>query len=118
MASRFEGFPLADIRKGGQGSGGPQLAQSQLRVGWSVVVTRRLNGRRQLSGLFFAFARGPVASAFFGVWRPISGRFGVYLYLPFGLGPSPGRNDCCVKEVLGVYLVKVPTLQIIDFVVN
>ena len=37
MASRFEGFPLADIRKGGQGSGGPQLAQSQLRVGRSVV---------------------------------------------------------------------------------
>ena len=30
---------------------------------------------------------------FLGVRRPITGRLGVHLFLPFGLGPPPGWND-------------------------
>ena len=40
----------------------------------------------------------------------------MYLFQPFGLGPSPGINDGCVKEVLEVVRAHCPSLRAIDFV--
>ena len=51
-----------------------------------------------------------------GVRRPASGRLGGYLPLPFGLGPSPGWNDSCVREVLGVAKRVRPSRKVVDFV--
>ena len=44
----------------------------------------------------------------------MSGVLGVYLFLPFGLGPSPGRNDACEKAVLEVPRAHLPRLRIVD----
>ena len=41
---------------------------------------------------------------------------GVYLFLQFGLGPSPGWTDACVKAVLEVVRFRVPLLRMADFV--
>ena len=35
-----------------------------------------------------------------GIRHPTSGQLGTYLFLPFGLGPSPGENDRSVKDIL------------------
>ena len=53
---------------------------------------------------------------FLEVRRPITGRLGVYLFLPFGLGPLPGWNDRCVKAILSVARSHIPALHIGDFV--
>ena len=47
--------------------------------------------------------------------RRLTGVLGVCLFLPFGLGPSPGWNDRCVKAVLDVARPQYPTLRIVDF---
>ena len=51
-----------------------------------------------------------------GVRRPVSGLLGVYLFPPFGLGPSPGWDDKCVREVLRVDRRMRPSLLVIDSV--
>ena len=51
-----------------------------------------------------------------GVRHPESGRFGVCLFLPFGLGPSPGRNDCSAQEIQGIDRLQIFSLKITDFV--
>ena len=51
-----------------------------------------------------------------GARRPISGRLGVYLSPPFGLGPSPGWNGRCVKAILSAARPPFPTMHIVDFV--
>ena len=58
----------------------------------------------------------PVCRRWLGIRHPMSNRLGCYLFLPFGLGPSPGWNDACVKEVLRVLQPVVPRLRFIDFV--
>ena len=45
----------------------------------------------------------------------MSGALGVYLFLPVGLGSSPGRNTLYVKVVLGSARSKFPSLRILDF---
>ena len=51
-----------------------------------------------------------------GLRHPTSGQLGTYLFLPFGLGPSPGENDRSVKEVLKIIRYWCPTVHIVDFV--
>ena len=63
---------------------------------------------------FLHWLVAPPRRCFLGVRHPVSGRLGVYLFLPFGLSQSPGRNDCCVRKVLGVSPVRLPRLKIID----
>ena len=46
----------------------------------------------------------------------MTGVLGVYLFLPFSLGPSPGINDGRVKAVLEVARARCPSLKIVDFV--
>ena len=65
------------------------------------------------------FLRWLVAAAhrrFLGVRHPLSGVLGVYLFLPFGLGPSPGWNDGCVKAALSVARARFLSMHIVDFV--
>ena len=51
-----------------------------------------------------------------GVRHPVAGVSGVCLFLPFGSGPSSGRNDKCVEAVLEVARVWFPQLRVVDFV--
>ena len=57
----------------------------------------------------------PSCRRYLGVCRPVSGALGVYLFLPFGLGPSPGRSDFCVKVVPKAARARFPTLRAFDF---
>ena len=60
----------------------------------------------------------PSCRRYLRVRRPAAGILGVYLSLPFGLGPSPGWNDACVKAVLSVARPRFPLLRIVDFAGN
>ena len=43
-----------------------------------------------------------------GVWHPWTGRLGVYLFLPPGLGPAPGVNDKHVAEMVRIAAQPMP----------
>ena len=58
----------------------------------------------------------PPCRRYLGVRHPVAGVFGVYLFLPFGLGPSPGWHDMYVKAVLNAVRANFPWLRVIDFV--
>ena len=73
-------------------------------------------GGVDLQDCFLHWLVAPVHRRLLGVRHPISGVLGVYLFIPFGLGPSPGINDGCVKEVLRVVRARYPSLQVVDFV--
>ena len=64
---------------------------------------------------FLHWLVAPDRRRFLGVRRPLPGVLGVYLFLPFGLGPSPGWNDRCVKAALAVARARFPSLRIVDF---
>lgn len=66
-------------------------------------------------GCFVHWLVAPPRRRLLGARRPVSGRLGVYPSLPFGLGPSPDRTDCCDKEFLRAARVEAPSLRIIDF---
>ena len=57
----------------------------------------------------------PACRRYLRVRHPLTGVLGAYLFLPFGLGPSPGWNDRCVKAVFDVARPQCPTLRIVDF---
>ena len=57
----------------------------------------------------------PSRRRFFGVRRPLAGVLGVYLFQPFGLGPSPGWNDRCVKAALDAARPQSPRMHIVGF---
>ena len=68
-------------------------------------------------GLQDCFPHLLVAAArrrFLGVRRPITGRLGVYLFLPFGLGPSPGWTDGRATAILSVERSYVPAMHFVD----
>ena len=58
----------------------------------------------------------PTRRRYFGARHPISGILGVYFFLPFGLGPSPGWNDKCVRAVLELARAQFPQLRMVVFV--
>ena len=51
-----------------------------------------------------------------GVRHPTSGRLGVFLFLPFGLGPAPGINDRNITEVVRVVRDAVEDINVATFV--
>ena len=61
---------------------------------------------------FLRWLVSPECWCYLGVRYPVLGRFGVYLFLPFGLGPSPGWHDRCVKEILRISRLKILSLRI------
>ena len=64
---------------------------------------------------FLCWLVSPECRRVLGARHPVSGRLGVYLFPPSGLRPSRGWNDCCVKEILRIAPLRIPSLQIIDF---
>ena len=50
-----------------------------------------------------------------GVRRPATGILGVYLFLPFGLGPPPGWGDARVKALPEVARSRLQRLGVLDF---
>ena len=58
-------------------------------------------GGVDLQDCFLHWLVAPVRRRLLGARRPTAGVLGAYLFLPFGLGPSPGINGGCVKEVFG-----------------
>ena len=58
----------------------------------------------------------PKRRRYLRVRHPMSGILGVYLPRPFGLSPSPGWNDECVRAVLVVACAQFPQLRMVDFV--
>lgn len=65
---------------------------------------------------FLHWPIGPACRRWLGIKHPVTGLFGCYLFLPFGLGPAPGWNDICVKEVLRVAALAFPDLVLVDYV--
>ena len=63
---------------------------------------------------FLHWLVSPERRRFLGVRHPAASRPGAYLFLLFGSGPSPGRNDCCVKEIPRISRLQIPSLRIID----
>ena len=51
-----------------------------------------------------------------GVRHPVSGLLGVYLFLPFGLGPHPGCNDAREKALFKFARSRFLRLRVVDFV--
>ena len=85
--------------------------------GWLRMITK--NG--YMAGLdvkdcFLHWMIAPKCRRMLGVEHPVNGKKGCYLFLPFGLGPSPGWNDGCIKEMIRVMLLRRPSMKIIDFV--
>ena len=72
-------------------------------------------GGAGLQDCFLHWFVAPADRRFLGVRRPLTGGLGVYLFVPFGLGPSPGLNDRCVKAILSVARARFPSLRIVDF---
>ena len=62
-----------------------------------------------LQGCFLRWPVSPAWRRFRDVQRPVSGRLGVFLFPAFGLGPHPRRDNCCVKEILRISRLHVPT---------
>ena len=82
----------------------------------SLLSPGAFMGGVDLQDCFLHWPVAPAHRRFLGVRHPTTGVLGVYLFLPFGLGPSPGINDGCVKEVLSVVRSQFPSLRVIDFV--
>ena len=68
-------------------------------------------GAIDLQGCFLRWLVSPSCRRRVGVRRPVGGIWGTFLFLPFGLGLSPGRNDACVKA--GLKVVRFPLLRIV-----
>ena len=48
--------------------------------------------------------------------HPATQQLGVFLYLPFGLGPAPGINDRNVAEIIRVVNQSVAGVSVVAFV--
>ena len=73
-------------------------------------------GGIDLQNCFLRWLVAPSRRRYLGVRRPVTGVLGVYLFLPFRLGPSPGRGDTCVRAAPGAVRVNIPRLRLVDFV--
>ena len=73
-------------------------------------------GGIDLQNCFLRWLVAPSRRRYLGVRHPATGVLGVYLFLPFRLGPPPGWGDTCVRAVLGAVRVNIPRLRLVDFV--
>ena len=62
------------------------------------------------------WAVSPVSRRLLGACRPVSGLLRTYPFLPAGLGPSPGRIEKRVNEVLRIASRARPPFLAVDFV--
>ena len=57
----------------------------------------------------------PASRLFLGVRNPASGCLDVYLFLHFGLRPSPGWDGRRIKEKIRVQAIEPPSRRFVDF---
>ena len=72
--------------------------------GFLGLDSLRLRGGFRSSGLFLHLFVAPASRRFPGIRHPALDRFGPYLFLPFGLVPSPGWTDRCAKRVIRIVI--------------
>ena len=94
----------------------PPVAYGSMDSFLAVVSPGGYMAGLDLQDCFMHWLVSPRCRRWLGVRHPVTRQLGCYLFLPFGLGPSPGWNDACVKEVLRVCLRSQPKLYIVDFV--
>ena len=58
----------------------------------------------------------PTCRRLLGVRHPITRQFGVFLFMPFGLGPAPGINDRNISQVIVVCKRAVKDIEVSAFV--
>ena len=123
---------ISHNRESRQGEGGPRLAQLPIHAGVStgeppvkygvmdgfseLLSPGACKGGIDLQDCFLRWSVSPSCRRYLGVRRPVSSVLGVYLFAPFGLGPSPGWNDFCVKVVLKAACARIPSLRAAAFV--
>ncbi len=57
-----------------------------------------------------------VSRRWLGLRHPTTHRLGVFLFVPFGLGPAPGINDRNVAEIIRVCKLQTPAVGVVAFV--
>ena len=65
---------------------------------------------------FFHWKVNSKSRKWLGVRHPVSKRLGVFLFVPFGLGPAPGINDRNVAEIIRVVKEMNPGIEVVVFV--
>ena len=60
---------------------------------------------------FFHWKVNKESRKWLGVRHPVSGRLGVFLFVPFGLGPAPRINDRNVAEIIRVCKLQARVLR-------
>ena len=65
---------------------------------------------------FFHWLIHPSSRRWLGLRHPATQQLGVFLYLPFGLGPAPGINDRNVAEITRVVSQSVTEVNVVAFV--
>ena len=68
-----------------------------------------------LQDCFLHWLAAPSRRRLLGVRHPATGVLGAYIFLPFWLGPPPGRNDACVQALLMVARSRLQRLGFLDF---
>ena len=96
------------------------LGNSSVQFGTRVEFLSHLSpgaleGGINLQNCFLCRLVAPFCWRLLGVRRPVSGVMGAYHFLPFGLGPSPGWDDACVKTILQVGRSRFSRLRVADF---
>ena len=85
--------------------------------GWVALLKKNgYMGGLDVKDCFLHWPMAPKHRRLLGVEHPVNGKKGCYLFLPFGLGPSPGWNDGCIKAMLKAVLRSRPDMRILDFV--
>ena len=81
----------------------------------------KLRPKAYMAGLdfrdcFFHWKMHKKSRKWLGLRHPITHRLGVFLFVPFGLGPAPGINDRNVAEVIRVCKLRTLELEVTAFV--
>ena len=98
-----------------------RLMVPDVHYGTMDSFLEKLKPRAYMAGLDFqdCFLHWKVhrdSRRWLGLRHPITGRLGVFLFVPFGLGPAPGINDRNVAEVVRVCKRQTMDLEVVAFV--
>ena len=99
----------------------PVLTIPDVHYGTMDSLLSNVRPNSYLAGLDFqdCFLHWPIHASVrrrLGIRHPKTRRFGVFLFLPFGLGPAPGINDRNVAEVVRVASSAVGDIFVDSFV--
>ena len=99
----------------------PRLTIPDVNYGTMDSLLELLKPRAFMAGLdfqdcFFHWKVHKDSRRWLGLRHPISQKLGVFLFVPFGLGPAPGINDRNVAEIIRVCKLQVPKVGVVSFV--